>query len=157
VEEPRLDLENRNAFQGMLGYLNFSAGKPDARFQKQLGEAFASLAASGITDVCPALARLLADKLRRLCEEGASGFQDVGQAEAVLGLVFDRLLPAYRRHHADLLFHQSDADLLQPFFLARAFEAVLVQGNPWNEVDRIVIGALGHLNDFVGYRPIAIL
>src|SRR5207237_6490492 len=40
---------------------------------------------------------------------------------------------------------------------ARACEAVLAQRGPWDESDRIVRGALGQLNDFVGYRPVAIL
>src|SRR5439155_17770928 len=54
-------------------------------------------------------------------------------------------------------FHQTDRELFQPFFLARAFEAVLLQGTPWEEEDRIIAGALAHLNDYVGHRPIAIL
>src|SRR5581483_6017299 len=28
---------------------------------------------------------------------------------------------------------------------------------PWNETDRIVQGALDRLNDFLGYRPVAVL
>src|SRR5262249_38695189 len=47
--------------------------------------------------------------------------------------------------------------LFQPFFLARVAEAVLAQGGPWDQTERIVRGALVRLNDFVGYRPIAIL
>ena len=71
--------------------------------------------------------------------------------------MFGKLLPAYRRHHADLLFHQTDRDLFQPFFLARLFEAILLQGPPWEEEERVVTGALNQVNDFVGHRPIAIL
>jgi hypothetical protein len=151
------DLESRISFPGLLGYLNFSAGKPDARFQKQLNETYGLLADSGIDDVWPALSRILTDRLNKLHAEGAGGFQDVSQAEAILPLVLERLLPAYRAHHADLLFHQSDRDLFQPFFVARAFEAVITQGGPWDETDRIVQSALVRLNDFVGHRPIAIL
>jgi hypothetical protein len=66
-------------------------------------------------------------------------------------------LPAYREHHRDLLFHLRDEEFQQPFFLAKVFEAVLEQGGPWDENDRIVPGAIARLNDFVGYRPIAIL
>jgi hypothetical protein len=157
VVEPRLDLESRVSLQAILGYLNFSAGKPDARFQKQLNEAYGFLADSGVADVWPLLSRLLADKLRRLHAEGAGGFQDVSQAEALLSLVFDRILPAYRAHHADLLFHQSNGDLFQPFFVARVFEAAAAQGAPWKEDGQIVKATLGRLNDFVGHRPIAIL
>ena len=31
------------------------------------------------------------------------------------------------------------------------------QGAPWDDADRLVAGAIAHLNDYVGYRPIAIL
>ena len=57
----------------------------------------------------------------------------VEQAEAVLRLVFDGVLPAYREFHRDLLFHQTDETLFQPLFIGRACEAVLQQGGPWNE------------------------
>src|SRR2546429_510383 len=50
-----------------------------------------------------------------------------------------------------------DRNLFEPFFLARAFEAVLLQGGPWTEQERIIAGALARLNDFVGHRPIAVL
>src|SRR5207244_12815940 len=60
-------------------------------------------------------------------------------------------------HHADLLAHLTEADLWQPFFLARAFEAVLRQRGPWTERERIVQSALKQLNDYVGHRPIAVL
>src|SRR5205823_5933844 len=65
--------------------------------------------------------------------------------------------PADRIHHRDLLAHQSEAGLWQPFFLARVVEAVLVQRGPWEETARIVEGALQQLNDYVGHRPIAVL
>ena len=40
----------------------------------------------------------------------------------LLALAFKQVLTAYRRHHADLLFHLSDRELFQPFFLARVIE-----------------------------------
>ncbi|MBL8799071.1 MAG: hypothetical protein JNM56_34615 [Planctomycetia bacterium] len=143
------------SWQALLGYLNFSEGRPDPRFQKQLNDAYRSLASS--PDVTAALGTVLREQLHTLHASGASAFKEVGQVEQVVGLLFDRLLPAYRQHHADLLAHQSDGALFQPFFLARALEALLSQGPPWNESERIVRGALLRLNDFVGYRPIPIL
>ncbi len=142
--------------QGVLGYLNFSTGRPDPRFHKQLNDACATL----VRQNAPAPWQALHDWLRRDLESlraANSAFQDVQQAAAVLNAVFARLLPAYRAFHADLLAHQPDALLLQPGFLARACEAVLAQGPPWEEHDRLVRGALAQLNDYVGYRPIAIL
>ena len=67
------------------------------------------------------------------------------------------MLPAYRQFHRDLLWHQSDAELWRPLFLGRAFEAILAQGGPWDETERIVAGALETLNDYIGYRPVAVL
>jgi hypothetical protein len=155
VDVTSLPTEQLPFVPGILGYLNFSHGKADPRFQKQLSDAFETLAKAGAPEPWQALAPLLRHHLGRLQAAGGA-FQDITQAVAVLDLVFDGLLPAYRRHHADLLFHQTDRDLFQPFLLARAFEAVLTQGPPW-EAGRIVPAALARLNDFVGHRPIAIL
>ena len=84
-------------------------------------------------------------------------FRQVEQAEAVLGLVFDAALPAYREFHRDLLFHQTEETLFQPFLIGRMCEAVLQQGGPWQESDRIVPAAVHQLNDYLGHRPVAVL
>jgi hypothetical protein len=145
------------SLQGILGYLNFSTGKPDAKFQKQLSDAYAVLDRAEREPPWLTLRDRLRADLADLRAGGAPAFQDATQVDAILGLVFERLLPAYQAHHSDLLFHQSERDLFQPGFLARAFEAVLAQGGPWDEEERIVRAALAQLNDYVGYRPIAIL
>lgn len=152
--ERRAQSDVELSWQALLGYLNFSEGRPDPRFQKQLNEAYRTLAGDAVV---ARLAATLRQQLRVLHEGGTSAFHEVGQAEHVLEAVFVHLLPAYRQHHADLLAHQSERDLWQPFFLARAFEAVLLQGPPWTQYDRISRGALAKLNDFVGYRPIPVL
>jgi hypothetical protein len=74
-----------------------------------------------------------------------------------LRLVFEGLLPAYRQFHRDLLFHQTEESLFQPFFLGRACQAVLQQGPPWDQPDRIIPEALSRLNDYLGHRPVAVL
>jgi hypothetical protein len=157
VEIPYEELDSVVPLQGMLGYLNFSEGKPDARFQKQISDAHQFLTDRGAAEAWKDLIGLLQRKLHSLQEGGSSAFRESAQAAAVLSLVADQMLPAYRGHHADLLFHHSDAKIFQPFFLARVFEAVLAQGPPWTETDRIVTAALKKLNDYVGHRPIAIL
>jgi hypothetical protein len=143
--------------QGLLGYLNFSEGRPDPRFQKQMSDAFAHVAGEAAARPWETLQQRLLAELERLRQQGSAAFQDADQAQAVLRLALGELPAAYRVHHADLLFHQRDIDLLQPFFLARACEAVLAQRGPWEESDRIIRGALQQLNDFVGYRPVAVL
>jgi hypothetical protein len=145
------------SLQALLGYLNFAGGKPDARFQKQVSDAYGLFAQKGAEEPWKALHERLRAELDALQASGSSAFRDVKQARAVLEMVFTKVLPAYRQHHADLLFHLSDRELLQPFFLVRVFEAVLLQGPPWNEERRLVTNALRQLNDYVGHRPVAIL
>lgn len=139
----------RTTAQEILGYLNFSGGRPDSTFERQLNEFVASVSWLKVPEV---LRHVLSE-----LHESTPAFSDIAQAEAVLSLVFDSALPAYREHHRDLLAHLSDEEFQQPFFLAKLFEAVLEQGGPWEERDRIVRRAVQRLNDFVGYRPIAVL
>ncbi|HEY1189196.1 MAG TPA: hypothetical protein VGE74_16200, partial [Gemmata sp.] len=141
----------------LLGYLNFSDGRPDPRFQKGLADAGAHLVESGDPAPWRALAAWLAHELDGLVAAGSAAFRDPAQVRAVLDAALVRLPAAYRAHHADQLAHQPDAALFGPFFLARCCEAVLKQGPPWDEPERLVAGALNLLNDYVGYRPIAIL
>jgi hypothetical protein len=141
----------------LLGYLNFSDGRPDPRWQKQLNDAYAFFAEHGEAAPWQALFDWLTDALHRLHAEGSAAFRDVTQAENVLKLAA-RVLPAYRRHHADLLAHLDDAELFGPFFLARVFEAVLAQRAEGDEdTEATLLAVLARLNDFVGHRPIALL
>jgi hypothetical protein len=137
----------------VLGYLNFSSGTPDSAFQRNLNRWQAGI---GLQRTCVELRDHLLRHLERLRHE-AVAFKDDRQADCVIRLAFDACLPAYRRHHSDLLFHLQDDDFRQPFFLVRLFEAVLAQGPPWDEADRVVAGVLDTLNDFLGYRPLALL
>ncbi|HVA47876.1 MAG TPA: hypothetical protein VNH11_16020, partial [Pirellulales bacterium] len=141
----------------ILGYLNLSAGAGDARFERNLNLA-ASLVAQGPLDVprWQAVGELLADRLAAVRGTSAA-FGNVQQAEAVIELAFDRVPDAYLAFHRDLLRHQSPHNLFRPFFLARVCEAVLQQGAPWDERERIVPGAIKQLNSFIGHRPVAVL
>ncbi len=139
----------------VLGFLDFSSGATDPRFLHSLSELFAAVEA-GKEPAWQAVGGILRAELQAV--RGTSdAFRHVEQAEAVLRLVFDEALPAYRRFHGDLLFHQSDADLFQPFFVGRVCEAVLQQGGPWQETERIVPAAIRQLNDYLGHRPVAVL
>ena len=145
--------EEETALKETLGYLNFSSGAGDSRFQTNLDRLHRRLTP---VDGQPEVRRLLQDRLSELAASSPA-FQNSEQARAALSLVFEHVVPAYRRHHADLLFHLAEEDFFQPFFVARVVEAVLMQGAPWGEVDRITSGALKHLNDFLGHRPVAVL
>ena len=136
----------------ILGYLNFSTGRPDPAVQAACNALFAATKPQHWSD----FQRTLVGELDRLAAEKPA-FRNVDQARAVLGIVYDELLPAYLRHHADLLFHLTANDLLNPFFFARLCEATLAAGGPWDERERITAAALATLNDYVGHRPIAVL
>lgn len=148
-----LSPEAETALREVLGYLNFSSGKPDPKFQKHLNLLHEWLLPAPEE---PPLKSLLQERLESL-RTTSPAFQNSEQATAVLTLALDHVLPAYRRHHADLLFHLAPVEFYQPFFVARVFEATLTQGGPWDETERIVAGALTQLNDFLGHRPVAVL
>lgn len=152
-----IDPQVTSALEDMVGYLNFSSGTSDPKFLRKLNKLFRVLQDSSPNgDIVPQIKRLLGQTIERLRKSGGA-FSDTTQAEAVVQLLTDRLIPAYRQFHQDLLFHQTDRDLWQPFLLGRACEAILVQGPPWHEEARIVDDAIRKLNDFVGYRPVATL
>lgn len=143
------------AFTTVLGYLNFSGGAQDSTFLRQL-DLLATR--TDFAESWQPLRELLSSQLDRL--EGASStFSDTSQARRIIELVFDSLLPAYRDFHADLLFHLPDNSHQNTFFLGRCFEAALAQGGPFDssETDRVVSGALDLLNDYLGFRPLAVL
>jgi hypothetical protein len=158
MKKPHPDAEVRTLAQDILGYLNFSSGAADVRFLKNLNELFGVLDRPRKQD--GPTWRRLGDVLRAELGtlHGTSDvFRTIEQAEAVLRILFDAALPAYREFHRDLLFHQTDEGLFQPFFIGRMAEAVLRQGGPWNETERIVSGAIAALNDYLGFRPVAVL
>ena len=146
------ELERAVPLSGLLGYLNFSDGRPDPRWQKQLNDAYAFLAGRGEAAPWLALLDALRGGLSRLQASGSPAFRDVTQAAAALDLT-GRVLTAYREHHRDLLAHLSDAELFAPFFVARVFEAVLTLGATSVDERQVV----ARLNDFVGHRPVALL
>lgn len=149
-----------SALQEAIGYLNFSSGSPDPRFLRNLSALCAWIEGQRSEGAGEATWRLLGGLLRGSLPQlrgQSDAFRDLGQAEAVLSVVFDRALDAYRQWHRDLLFHQTDEALFQPYFIGRVCEAVLAEGGPWDDAGRIVAGAIARLNDFVGHRPVAVL
>lgn len=158
MDQKKLGDEASSLAQEILGYLNFSSGTPDPRFLKNLCDLFGRIEAvrSKEEPAWLALDQMLRTRLQTV--RGTSDvFREVDQAEAILGLVFDAALPAYREFHRDLLFHQTDETLFQPLFIGRVCEAVLQQGGPWHEADRIIPAAVQQLNDYLGHRPVAVL
>ncbi len=143
----------------VIGYLNFASGPADPKVYANLNRLFGALEWAADGAAAPAWRRLyerLRERLARLEAESAA-FREPEQAASLLQIVFDDLLPAYGRWHADLLTHHTESALFRPYFIGRAFEAALAQGSPWTDAQRIVQGALHQLNDYLGYRPVAVL
>jgi hypothetical protein len=141
----------------VVGYLNFSSGTRDPKFLSHLNELFRAVEGQAPgDDVMETLAGWLLDAVDRL-ESSGGAFTDASQARAVIKLATEKLPKAYCEFHRDLLHHQAPAELWKPFFIGKACEALLTQGPPWSETERILDGAITLLNDFVGYRPTAVL
>src|SRR5262249_49973206 len=139
--------------QAIVGYLEFSDGRPEPRWQQQVNDASGQLARAG--DEHPWQTLLAALRQRFVELRGASAaFRDASQADAVLALA-QRLLPAYRAFHVDLLAHLGDDEVFGPFFLVRALEMILRlrQDDEWPTLDALI----ARLNDFIGHRPVALL
>ena len=150
-------LDDRSRFEALeqvLGYLNFSSGAFDPKLLTNLNVLWAQQFAEAPT--WRQVGGQLKERLAVL--RGKPGaFKDAGQASAVLSLVFDHAIPGYREFHSELLFHQTDECLFNGLAVGRICEVVLRSGGPWDEVERIASAAIADLNDFVGFRPVAVL
>lgn len=156
----------------VVGYLNFSAGAFDPVAWRALSELYADLEPSadgGLVIERPDAAERVAGTLRtRLDDLGNAqpAFRDARQARRMLELLFDGLLPAYRLFHTDLLEHQPPGAIERPFFLMAAVRALLAETNgdttAMSETDggaddRLMAAAIERLDDYVGWRPVAVL
>jgi len=159
VEDLFGSLEKEINASKILGYLNFSDGRSDPRWQKQLSDAYAFLADNGDKQPWTSLLDWLEQKLEELKAEGSVAFKNDKQARKILELM-PLFLENYRAYHSDLLGHLPDSELFLPFFLARAFETLLSlaleKGFP-RQPEAFLKNAILQFNDFVGYRPVALL
>ena len=88
------------ALRDLLGYLNFSQGSVSSRFRSALNELFRD----AVRATSPTVLRdFLLAELHRLSESGDVACANPAQADEVIRLTIDQLLPAYQKHHADLL------------------------------------------------------
>ena len=141
-----------------VGYLNFSSGAPDPKFLRTINALFAS--AERQCDESQQPAAVFFEWLESRMDElnrSSPTFADVSQAKAVVHLLRDNLLPAYRAFHRDLLWHQPDRELWRPLFLGRAWRPFCRRDRLGPKAKRIVDRALETLNDYIGYRPVAVL
>ena len=173
MDLPATENEIHAILDQVLGYLNFSSGNHDDRFFSNLNdlflvfnsadasEAFANVRTTDSQQTTPlSLVRrvrfALANRLAKN-KESNPVFRDATQANLVIELTFDKILPAYRKHHRDLLFHQSDELLCNSFFVGRVVESILTREIPLGKTDEIVESSINALNNFLGHRPVATL
>ena len=145
------ELTRRFDGAAVLGYLNFSDGRPDPRFRKAVADLVGYLEAAGVPAPPATAAAWLTHRAAELSQSGAAAFTDVSQAVAAVAAGFGAVPAAYRQHHRDLLAHQPDSLLFNAFFLCRCCEAYLARPTA------SAAAAAAALNDYVGYRPIAVL
>jgi len=145
----------KQAVEQVLGYLNFSSGTPDPKFLAALSQLWGSPPPTPGQPVWQAVGADLRAELQGLVATSPA-FQNATQASALLRLVWDETLPAYLDFHRDLLFHQPADGVFNAFLVGRVCEAVLLQGGG-HDAHRIASGAIKHLNDYLGHRPIAVL
>lgn len=140
-----------------MGYLNFSEGASDPTFLGNLNELFRRIEAqSADRPDLEVLAGWLTEGAAKL-RAADRAFGDVTQAEAAIRLALVDFPAAYRQFHRDLLWHRAADELWRPLFLGRVIEAILAQGPPWDDSERIIQGARDQLDDYIGYRPVAAL
>ena len=160
---PEADQALNKDLAQILGYLNFSSGSSDPATLACLNRVYERiLQVDGASPTWPLAAGLLVRRLDELHAASEShvepsAFRDADQARQVLQLTFGHVLSGYREFHQDLLSHADEQLLFGPFFVGRVFEAVLQEGPPWIETDRVVGQAIRRLNDYVGHRPVATL
>ncbi|MEM6798048.1 MAG: hypothetical protein AAF589_00910 [Planctomycetota bacterium] len=148
---------DRQVLDKVAGYLNFSEGAPDTNFLQNISHLFAAIERQDPdADTARQLCCWLTNRLAELQPSGGA-FASIEQAQAVIGLVIEHFRPSYRSFHRDLLWHRRPNELWQPYFFARVVEAVLSQGPPWDEPERIIPAARDRLDDYIGYRPVATL
>ena len=143
------------AVKDIIGYLNFSSGSFEPRFMAGWNTVFTFLDEHGSEKVWSDSRELLRQGGEKLAAE-SDAFRHIDRARHVLDLVFEKVLPAYRRFHADLLFHQTDEFLFNPFFIAKACSQTLTLESGWNDEEGTVNEVIRLLNDFLGYRPIPV-
>lgn len=154
----------------VLGYLNFSDGTRDPRFFAAMNRLFADVfgetgspaagpgeSDSGAKPWSP-IVRRLQDAIPILQTRGGA-FSNVNRAQTALALVFDGLIPAYLDFHKDLLGFGHATTLCSPFAVARFCEAILQARAEDEDASQqsTIRAALSKVNDYVGYRPTAVL
>ncbi|HIA61432.1 MAG TPA: hypothetical protein EYN93_00815 [Planctomycetaceae bacterium] len=149
-----LNSDELTALEQVLGYLNFSTGTQDPRFYNNLNLIWKKLTAVYPEETWTRLYDFLFEAIDHLAQQN-DAFANNDQSRVVIETTFDQLLRTYFMFHQDLLFHQSEIQLFNSYFIGRAFDLVLSQGPDFEHLNTETL--LRQFNDFVGYRPVATL
>lgn len=146
----------KQSINEILGYLSFSSGAMDTNFLASLNTLFKEIAKTFPVNTYAVVLQVLRSSFAELSEK-SDAFHGSSQAVAVLDVLEKSFLPAYREFHRDLLFHQPNDLLFNPFFLGQAMEAIMQQESPWDDTEKIVSSVIEQLNNLIGYRPVPVL
>ncbi len=155
-----------NQLRAVVGYLNFSDGESSPAFLQAISEQFEAIAQQ-FPSVDPGLPLALNDQvhLQFLSDlksatldegQGKAWFGDIERARSAVSFVADHLMPGYREYHAIQLAHVPPGRLWQPLMLGRMFESAL-RHSAIEDLAGRTKAVITELNDFVGYRPVAVL
>lgn len=151
------ELSRRNNAAPLAGYLNFSDGRPDAKFRKAMVGLFWAIDSLGVETPFATAGEWLRRGMAELENSGQSAFRDLSQARQVIEEAFTVIPHSYRAHHRDLLAHQSDENLFNAYFACRCCELALAARSEGLGGEQLPGYCLHRLNDYIGYRPIAVL
>jgi hypothetical protein len=155
--------EGREALQNLVGYLTFASGAAAPPILKAWNRVHDEAAGGDVLSGPPPfliIRHWLEETTERLRKSDSSAFGDVRRAATVIRVMWSKLLPAYLDFHRDLLFHLEPEMIFNGFFLARCAEVMLELVGESADIDdehALVDRVIAQLNDYVGYRPVAVL
>ncbi|MDO4582961.1 MAG: hypothetical protein Q4D62_02550 [Planctomycetia bacterium] len=165
-----------DSLEMILGHLNFSSGERSTKFLKALNELGQGVDSLPKTDTprWKTLGQLLWQALDEK-EKHSGAFALNDQARKVLLMALAYGIPFYRAWHKNLLFHQTEDSLFNPFALGEFFGTVLKEKTfqvldltrerpdfePRENLSPDILFALQDTvlkyDDYIGYRPIPVL
>ena len=155
----------RTALQALIGYLNFSSGPAPTAVFSAWNQVHDEASGGDVLNGPPPflIMRDWLEEAAQSLQKSSPAFANVDRALGLINLLWSGLLPAYLDFHRDLLFHQPPELLFNGFFLGRCAEVMVQQigedesiGSVDDESARLR-QIIGTLNDYVGYRPVAVL
>ena len=113
------DQKSLPLLQRVLGYLNFSSGKSDPAFLRDLCEVVLQVEPHDGEPTYRHVERLLNEGLETLTSDI---LQDSNQARIIIQLVFQHILPGYLDFHQGSLVQDAESPCNNPFFLGRKLQ-----------------------------------